>query len=69
MLIGQLKENTSFGEISLIENEWVTCSLIASTPVQLAIITPESLAVLNPVTVSLIQQSNTATFGHVNSVC
>ncbi|XP_075242266.1 cyclic nucleotide-binding domain-containing protein 1-like [Convolutriloba macropyga] len=67
MIIGELGEGSSFGEISVIEGLYSTCSILTSTPVHLAIITPESLRELNPVTVSLVQQSNMPTFGHVNS--
>ncbi|XP_063720645.1 cyclic nucleotide-binding domain-containing protein 1-like [Symsagittifera roscoffensis] len=67
MLIGELGEGLSMGEISVIEDMNSTCSIHTATPVLMAIITPRKLRDLNPVTVSLIQQSNKPTFGHVDS--
>lgn len=67
MLIGRMATGSTFGEISLIEDDNITCSIVTSTPVKMAIITPQKLSELNAVTISLIQQSNKPTFAHVNT--
>ena len=41
--MGKLKVNDSFGEISIITEEPISCSIVTATAVELAIIEPEKL--------------------------
>ena len=41
--MGKLRTTDSFGEISVLGNEPITCSIVTAKPVELGIIYPESL--------------------------
>ena len=43
VVMGKLGINDSFGEISVITDEPITCSIVTSSPVQLAVIEPDKL--------------------------
>ena len=59
MLIGKMRVGSTFGEISLIEDSWITCSIVTATPVKLAVITFERLTgnILNMSPLNPHQQS------------
>lgn len=41
--MGKLTVHDSFGEISVITDDPITCSIVTATPVQLAVIEPDKL--------------------------
>ena len=41
--MGKLKEAESFGEVSVLEAEPITCSIVTASDIQLGIITPDRL--------------------------
>ena len=42
--MGKLRQSESFGEISVIQSEPITCSIVTSLPVELGIIEPSQLS-------------------------
>lgn len=63
--MGRLGSGESFGEISLINNEPMTCSVVTASDCEFAVIESEGLDELDSTTVQLIEQSSKRTFGHL----
>ncbi|XP_013418178.1 cyclic nucleotide-binding domain-containing protein 1 [Lingula anatina] len=65
VVMGKLTESQSFGEISVLLDEPMTCSIVASTHLEMGIIDPTKLKELDEVTLQLLKQSNQRTFGNL----
>ncbi|KAK7114445.1 cyclic nucleotide-binding domain-containing protein 1-like [Littorina saxatilis] len=65
VVMGKLGMSDSFAEISLLQEEPITCSIVTATDMELGVIRPERLHELDEVTVQLFKQSNTPTFGEL----
>ncbi|XP_058384970.1 cyclic nucleotide-binding domain-containing protein 1 isoform X2 [Diceros bicornis minor] len=63
--MGQLKEEESFGEISVLLQDPFTCTVVTGKEVELAIIEDKDLFELDPVTKQLMLQTAQPTFGHL----
>ncbi|XP_060055257.1 cyclic nucleotide-binding domain-containing protein 1 isoform X2 [Erinaceus europaeus] len=63
--MGDLKENESFGEISILLQVPLTCTIIAGNDVEMAIIEEKDLNKLEPVTRQLMLQTAKRTYGHL----
>ncbi|XP_033126095.1 cyclic nucleotide-binding domain-containing protein 1-like isoform X2 [Anneissia japonica] len=66
VVMGKLTTSQSFGEISVLEAEAITCSIVTATDVTLGVITPERITELDETTQSLLLQSNERTFGNLS---
>ncbi|VDI41155.1 cyclic nucleotide-binding domain-containing protein 1-like [Mytilus galloprovincialis] len=62
VVMGRLTVSQSFGEISVLKDEPITCSIVTATNVSLGIIKPERIQELDDVTIQLFTQSNEPTF-------
>ncbi|KAK2164336.1 hypothetical protein LSH36_65g00001 [Paralvinella palmiformis] len=65
VVMGQLGPTDSFGEVSIIGDEPMNCSIVTSTKVELACIEPPKLKILDDVTVQLLMQSGERTFADI----
>ncbi|ELU02692.1 hypothetical protein CAPTEDRAFT_223430 [Capitella teleta] len=65
VVMGKLTECTSFGEISILKDEPITCSIVTATQVTLATIEPSKLTDLDEITLQLLEQSSERTFGNL----
>ncbi|XP_069847909.1 cyclic nucleotide-binding domain-containing protein 1 isoform X2 [Dipodomys merriami] len=63
--VGRLNEKESFGEISILLQVPVTCTIITGTEVEMAIIEDEDIFDLDYVTRQLMIQTAKPTFGHL----
>nr|XP_044636292.1 cyclic nucleotide-binding domain-containing protein 1 isoform X5 [Equus asinus] len=63
--MGQLKEEESFGEISVLLQLPVTCTIVTGKEVEMAIIEDKDIFELDPVTKQLMLQTAQPTFGHL----
>ncbi|XP_071957962.1 cyclic nucleotide-binding domain-containing protein 1-like [Antedon mediterranea] len=66
VVMGKLTTSQSFGEISVLEEDTITCSIVTATDVTLGIITPEKISELDETTRSLLLQTNKKTFGNLS---
>ncbi|XP_014651321.1 PREDICTED: cyclic nucleotide-binding domain-containing protein 1 [Ceratotherium simum simum] len=66
--MGQLKEEESFGEISVLLQDPFTCTVVTGKEVELAIIEDKDLFELDPVTKQLMLQTAQPTFGHLTDL-
>ncbi|KAI0212923.1 Cyclic nucleotide-binding domain-containing protein 1 [Lamellibrachia satsuma] len=65
VVMGKLEATHSFGEVSIILDEPVTCSIVTATNVDVAVIEPHKLKELDEVTLQLLLQSSERTFGKI----
>ncbi|XP_070486452.1 cyclic nucleotide-binding domain-containing protein 1 isoform X4 [Equus przewalskii] len=63
--MGQLKEEASFGEISVLLQLPFTCTIVTGKEVEMAIIEDKDIFELDPVTKQLMLQTAQPTFGHL----
>ena len=68
VVMGKLTVHDSFGEISVISKEPISCSIVTATPVELAVIEPEKLEDLDDTTVQLLKQSSEQPFANLTLV-
>ncbi|XP_064640814.1 cyclic nucleotide-binding domain-containing protein 1-like [Lineus longissimus] len=66
VVIGKLQKSDSFGEISVLDDEPITCSLVTASTLELGVIEPTKLHEIDDVTVQLLRQSSKKTFGDAN---
>ena len=66
--MGKLGVHDSFGEISVITKEPISCSIVTATPVEMAVIEPEKLEGLDDTTVQLLKQSSEQPFANLTLV-
>ncbi|CAH1780517.1 unnamed protein product [Owenia fusiformis] len=67
VVMGKLHESQSFGEISVLTSDPMKCTIVTGTNVEMGIIEPEQIKDLDDVTITLMQQSSTQTFGDLNT--
>ncbi|XP_070576009.1 cyclic nucleotide-binding domain-containing protein 1-like [Ptychodera flava] len=67
VVMGKLRNSESFGEISVLAHEPITCSIVTANNIEIGAITPARLQELDDTTRSLLQQSNTRTFGNLTN--
>ncbi|XP_077982622.1 cyclic nucleotide-binding domain-containing protein 1-like [Glandiceps talaboti] len=67
VVMGKLKKSESFGEISVLLREPITCSIVTAMNIEIGVITPERLEELDDTTRSLLLQSNQRTFGNLTN--
>ncbi|PVD20400.1 hypothetical protein C0Q70_18554 [Pomacea canaliculata] len=65
VVMGKLGPSDSFAELSLLQDEPVTCSIVTATDVEMGVIKPGHLHELDQVTVQLFKHSSTHTFGEL----
>ncbi|CAF0954931.1 unnamed protein product [Adineta steineri] len=65
VVMGKITAPDSFGEISVISQEAMTCTIVTSTYCWLGIIRPEKILELPDVTRKLMLQTTQRTFGHL----
>ncbi|CAF1595441.1 unnamed protein product, partial [Adineta steineri] len=65
VVMGKITAPDSFGEISVISQEAMTCTIVTSTHCWLGIIRPEKILELPDVTRKLMLQTTQRTFGHL----
>ncbi|XP_033626476.1 cyclic nucleotide-binding domain-containing protein 1-like [Asterias rubens] len=65
VVMGRLQEAESFGEISVLDAEAITCSIVTASDIKLGIITPERLQDLEETTKALLRQSNERLYGNL----
>lgn len=68
VVMGKLGVDQSFAELSLLNEEPMTCSIITCTDVVLGTISPEDLYSLDETTLELLQQSCQPTFDSLTQV-
>uniref|UniRef100_A0A4W3HYE7 Cyclic nucleotide-binding domain-containing protein n=1 Tax=Callorhinchus milii TaxID=7868 RepID=A0A4W3HYE7_CALMI len=66
VIMGKLEKNESFGEISIIQQEPFTCTVVTGTDVELGVISDSALLELDEVNQMLLQQTAELTFGKLN---
>ncbi|XP_038070089.1 cyclic nucleotide-binding domain-containing protein 1-like [Patiria miniata] len=65
VVMGKLQEAESFGEISVLDGQAITCSIVTASDIKLGIITPERLTELDETTKVLLRQSNERLYGNL----
>nr|XP_006812143.1 PREDICTED: uncharacterized protein LOC102802841 [Saccoglossus kowalevskii] len=67
VVMGRMKKSQSFGEISVLQNEAITCSIVTASNIEIGVITPDRIIELDDTTRSLLVQSNEPTFGKLTN--
>ncbi|XP_074644693.1 cyclic nucleotide-binding domain-containing protein 1-like [Tubulanus polymorphus] len=65
VVMGNLGPSESFGEISVLNDEPITCSIVTAKSTVIGVIFPARLSELNDITRQLLLQSSQKTFGQV----
>lgn len=68
VVVGRLQCSNSFGEVSILDDQPMTCTVVTETPVELGVIDEGSLNALDDDTRKLIRQSSKPTFGEITQV-
>lgn len=68
VVVGRLKFANSFGEVSMLDDVPMTCTVVTETAVELGVIEESSLNLLDDDTRKLIRQSSKPTFGQITQV-
>lgn len=66
VVVGKLKENESFGEISVTMKEPMTCTIVTETQCKIGIIPCDKITRLDNITLRLLLQTSNRTFADLN---